>query len=284
MKKIALISDVHGNYKALEAFLEYIETDPVEGVICLGDYVTDGPCPERTIKLLYELQNRYTCYMLRGNREEYLLNNAGNPEGWKPSSANGVLYYTLQHVTERDMAFFDSLPSEMEIKMEDAPALYACHGTPGHVRGNVYEVAGLKEKVMKELPYSYLLGGHTHHQEVERRYGKTYINPGSLGFTIDGVGMRAQFALLLGNERGWEPQLMSISYDVEGYLQAFAEYGLDDIGMTLNKAVKKSIVTGINYFYKCVLAMEKAAKEAEMASIADMPETEWQKLEERFGL
>ena len=52
MKKLALISDVHGNYKALEAFLEYIEVHPVDGIICLGDYVTDSPYPERTMELL----------------------------------------------------------------------------------------------------------------------------------------------------------------------------------------------------------------------------------------
>ena len=36
MKRIALISDIHGNYKALEAFLQYIAGHPVEGIICLG--------------------------------------------------------------------------------------------------------------------------------------------------------------------------------------------------------------------------------------------------------
>ncbi len=67
---------------------------------------------------------------------------------------------------------------------------------------------------------------------------------------------------LTGTEKGWEPQLMVLPYDVEGCLKAFTESGLDDLGMTLNKAVKKSIVTGINYFYRYILAMEKAAKEA----------------------
>ena len=99
-----------------------------------------------------------------------------------------------------------------------------------------------------------------------------------------GVGRRAQFAFLTGTEEGWEPQLMVLPYDVEGCLKAFTENGLDDLGMTLNKAVKKSIVTGINYFYRYILAMEKAAKEAGVASISDMPEKEWRKLEERLRL
>lgn len=148
----------------------------------------------------------------------------------------------------------------------------------------MYEEAGLRETVMEELQYSCLLGGHSHHQGWDRYRGKSYINPGSLGLAIDGVGRRAQFAMLTGTEEGWEAELMSISYDAEGYLQAFTDCGLDDLGMTLNKAVRKCIVTGENYFYRCILAMEQAAKEAGAASMADMPETEWKKLEERFEL
>lgn len=284
MVKLALISDIHGNYKALEAFLEHIGRHPVDGVICLGDYVTDGPYPERTMELMYGMREKYTCYMVRGNREDYLLDNVGNREGWKPSSANGTLYYTFRHLTEADMAFFASLPTERELRIEGCPTLYLCHGTPGRVRGNVHEEEGLKERVMEELSYQYLLGGHSHHQEIDRRQGKTYINPGSLGFAVDGVGRRAQFAVLEGAGGGWETAFLSIPYDVEGYLQAFSASGVDEMGMTLNKAVKKSIVTGVNYFYKCILAMEAEAGETGVGSIAEMPEGKWAELEERFGL
>lgn len=284
MVKYALISDVHGNFKALEAFLDYIEKHPVDGVIGLGDYVTDGPYPDRTLALLYEMREKYTCHMLRGNREDYLLNNEGNKEGWKPSSSNGTLYYTLRQMTERDLAFFASLPTEQGLKISGCPDLYLCHGTPGRVRGNVHEEQGLKEKVMEELSCPYLLGGHSHHQEIDRLYGKTYINPGSLGFTVDGIGRHSQFAVLTGGPDMWKAEFLSIPYDVEGYLKAFTESGLDEIGMTLNKAVKKSLVTGINYFYKCILTMEAEAKAAGLGSASEMPEEAWEEMGRRFGL
>lgn len=284
MKRMALISDVHGNYKALEAFLEYLEGHPVDGIICLGDYVTDSPYPERTMELLYGMRERYECHMLRGNREDYLLGNPGNRQGWKPSSANGTLLYTLQHMREEDLAFFASLPTERALLTEGAPALYLCHGVPGRVRGNVHEEAGLKEKVMEELAYPYLLGGHSHHQEIDRMYGRTYINPGSLGFAVDDVGRHGQFAVLNGTQEGWEAEFLSIPYDVEGYLRDFEESGVDEMGMTLNKATKKSLLTGVNYFYRCILEMERRAKESGAGSIDRMPQTEWEKMEERFGL
>lgn len=284
IKRVAVISDIHGNYKALEAFMEYLQEHPVDGVICLGDYMTDAPYTERTMALLYRLQELYPCYMLRGNREDYLLDNVDNHENWKPSSANGTLYYTSLHVTERDMEFFKSLPTERELALEGCPAMYLCHGTPGKVRGNMEVDEGLREQVMSDLPYDYLLGGHSHHQEVYVQDGKTYINPGSLGLAIDGVGRQAQFAVLTGSKDGWQAECHSIAYDIDSYLQDFALSGVEEMGMTLTKAIKKTLLTGVNYFFKCVLAMQDAAKEAGVSSFTLMPEEAWRRLEEKFKL
>lgn len=282
--RLALMSDVHGNYQALEAFLAYLEEHPVDGIICLGDYVTDSPYPQKTMKLLYGMQERYTCYMVRGNREEYLLNNTDNHQGWKPSSVNGILYYTLQNMTERDLEFFAALPTERELILEGVPVLYLCHGTPGRVRGNMNEEEGLRERVMSELNYPYLLGGHSHHQEIYVQDGRTYINPGSLGFAIDGVGRRARFAMLTGTPDRWEAELLSISYDIDSFLKDFEKSGVDEIGMTLSKCNKKSLLTGVNYFYLSILAMEEEAKKLGVESIADLPEEVWNRLEEKFEL
>ncbi len=250
--KLAVISDVHGNYKALEAFLAYIEKHPVDAIIGLGDYVTDSPYPRRTLEMLYEMQQKYSCYLLRGNREEYLLNHAKTPQGWRYCSANGALLYTFQNVTGEDLEFFESLPSVKRVQPGECPELMLCHGAPEAIRGNFEFEPELKDKVMKELPTEYLLGGHSHHQEATVMYGKMYVNPGSLGLAIDNVGGRAEFAILDGDKESWKPQLISIGYDLEGFLQDFTESGLDDYGMILNRAVKKTLRTGRNYFFHAV--------------------------------
>ena len=71
---------------------------------------------------------------------------------------------------------------------------------------------------------------------------------------------------------------------MESYLQDFTESGVDEMGMVLNRATKKSLVTGVNYFFKSILAMEARAKEMGLASMPQVPESEWEKLAERFGL
>ena len=284
MTKLALISDIHSNFKALEAFLAFLDTKPVDGIVCLGDYVTDGPYPDRTLALIHEMQKHYPCYLMRGNREDYLLNNLDNHQGWKPSSNSGALLYTLNQLSKEDFQFLSSLPTEQNVQIEGCPDLYTCHGTPGRVRGNVETEPGLREKVLRELPGRYLLGGHSHHQELYRQGEKTYINPGSLGMAVDGVGKRAQFAVLTGDSKGWQTELFAISYDVEGYLKAFAESGVDKIGMSLNKAVRKSIVTGVNYMYECILEVMEEAKRMGLSDMNQVPETFWQELEDKFAL
>lgn len=43
MKKIIVIADIHSNYAAFEASFNTIEKIKPDGIIFLGDYVTDFP-------------------------------------------------------------------------------------------------------------------------------------------------------------------------------------------------------------------------------------------------
>ena len=278
--RVAVISDVHGNYKALEAFQDYIESRSVDAIIGLGDYVTDSPYPERTLSMIYEMQKKYPCHLIRGNREEYLLDNRRQDQGWHICSPNGALYYTYQHVSDADLDWMEAMPSEMVLQLGNCPALTLCHGAPGVIRGNFEFDRPLKEQSMKRLQTPYLLGGHSHHQEVDRLYGKTYLNPGSLGMPIDEQGRHIQFAMMEGNSLGWEIELLTMDYDVEGFLRDFRESGIEEYGHYLTKAVEKTLVTGHNYFYYSVCEACRISNKA-------LPETDeevWRQVAERMEL
>lgn len=278
--KAAVISDVHGNYKALEAFLSYIEEYPVDAIIGLGDYVTDSPYPQRTLSMIYEMEKKYTCYLIRGNREEYLLDNRRQDQGWHICSPNGALFYTYQHVEQSDLDWMEAMPSERVLKLGDCPELTICHGAPGIIRGNLTFDRPLKEQVMERLQTRYLLGGHSHHQQLDRLYGKTYLNPGSLGMPMDEQGRHAQFALMEGNSQGWEIRLLTIDYDVESFLQDFRESGIEEYGLYLTRAVEKTLVTGHNYFYYSVCEACKISHKA----LPDTSEAVWQQVAEKLEL
>lgn len=250
--RVAVVSDIHGNYKALEAFLEYIEEMAVDAVIGLGDYLTDSPYPQRTLSLIYEMQKKYPCHLIRGNREEYLLENRRQDQGWHICSPNGALYYTYQQVTEMDLDWMEALPSEMVLQLGDCPELTLCHGAPGVMRGNFEFDKPLMEQSMKNLQTRYLLGGHSHHQTLERLYGKVYLNPGSLGMPVDEQGRHTQFAMMEGSSQNWEIELVTMDYDVDGFLRDFRESGIEEYGLYLTRAVEKTLLTGHNYFYYSV--------------------------------
>ena len=278
--KVAVISDVHGNYKALEAFLSFIEECPVDAIIGLGDYVTDSPYPRRTLSMIYEMEKKYSCHLIRGNREEYLLNNRRQDQGWHICSPSGALYYTYQHVTQGDLDWMESMPSEKVLQLGDCPTLTICHGAPGMIRGNLAFDRPLKEQTIDQLQTRYLLGGHSHHQELDQLYGKTYLNPGSLGMPMDEQGRHAQFALMEGNSQGWEFRLLTIDYDVDAFLRDFRESGIEEYGLYLTKAVEKTLVTGHNYFYYSVCEACKISHKA----LPDTSEEVWQQVAERMGL
>lgn len=72
--EIAVLSDIHGNYVALERCITYSLERGIRTFIFLGDYIGELAYPERTMQILYELRKEYQCYFIKGNKEEYWIN------------------------------------------------------------------------------------------------------------------------------------------------------------------------------------------------------------------
>ena len=67
--RIAVLSDIHANIVALEEVLKDAKEQKVDEYIVLGDIITDLPFTNETIDIIKEL----TPYVIKGNREEYLI-------------------------------------------------------------------------------------------------------------------------------------------------------------------------------------------------------------------
>ncbi|MEY2988681.1 MAG: hypothetical protein RJB13_2202 [Pseudomonadota bacterium] len=84
-KAFAIVTDIHGNFTALEAVLEDIRrcrenssADSFE-LICLGDSFDGGPEPSR----VYDTLKSLGCVHLRGNHEDYLFDCMRHPDNEK---------------------------------------------------------------------------------------------------------------------------------------------------------------------------------------------------------
>ncbi|MFB2937906.1 metallophosphoesterase [Aerosakkonemataceae cyanobacterium BLCC-F154] len=67
MEKIAIISDIHGNFSGLQTVMTDIENCGCNRIICLGDLVDGGDYNDEVVRFLRD--NQIAC--VRGNHDEF---------------------------------------------------------------------------------------------------------------------------------------------------------------------------------------------------------------------
>lgn len=83
MRKVAIISDIHGNFEALSTVLDDISQQSVDAIYCLGDVIGYGPTP---VECLEEVC-KHCQFILMGNHEEAVLSGAF---GFHPAAREAV--------------------------------------------------------------------------------------------------------------------------------------------------------------------------------------------------
>ncbi len=86
--RIALISDIHGNFVALQTVLADIEHEHIDQIVCLGDVTADGPQPVETIRRIQDLG----CPVVRGNTDEWFF----VPQTYDPNSEKERISHALK--------------------------------------------------------------------------------------------------------------------------------------------------------------------------------------------
>lgn len=274
--KIAVLSDIHSNYHALSACVSFVLEKGIENFLFLGDYVSDCAYPQKTMKLLYDLKDKYRCWFIRGNREEYLLNhrNLGD-DGWKsPSSASGSLLYTYENLMAEDLDFFEGLEISGRMKIKGYPDFLFCHGSMENTRGDLRPGSRAADKFLSDGNVDLIVCGHTHRQGIHEYGNRRIVNVGSVGIPWDHRG-DAQFGILNGKESGWHIELIQLAYDKEKAVAELYESGLNRKANIWAKLVEETLLTGVDRSMDCLQkALEKCEDEEGAA--------EWSKLSERY--
>lgn len=280
---IAVLSDVHSNYVALQACLDYIDDykrrrgRSIDHIFLLGDYVTDGPFPERTMDLIYQTMEKYPCTCVRGNREEYLLEYQNKPCPWRKSTGTGGLLYAYEHTRRKDWEFFNSLKNCEIVELEGLEPITVMHGSQLDSRDNYFYDPKRGDAFLKAGSTHIMVGGHSHAQHIVDKFGKIYINPGSVGEALDGVGGHAQFCVLSFDDGRLSVENFMIPYDYEKMLKVSQESDLEEYAFYLPKLIGKVYSTGINYF---INAFELASEVTGLPP-SEVDEETWKKVYEQ---
>jgi len=122
--RIAFISDIHGNFTALQAVLADINSQAIDQIICLGDTVTIGPQPVEVLNALRELN----CVYVKGNHDAAVL----NPESAFQYDITDHLipdmYWCKNKLSTDDLKFIDSFKPLHEIALPNGNTILAFHG------------------------------------------------------------------------------------------------------------------------------------------------------------
>lgn len=275
---IAVLSDIHGNYAALQTCVDYALKRNIDTFLFLGDYLGELAYPQKTMDIIWNMNAQYHCYFVKGNKEDYWLNYRRSGEsGWKENdSTTGSLLYTYRHLSERDMDFFSGLLCAQEIKLKDLPQMTLCHGSPDKVNEKMLPDQERTFEIMEQNKSAYILCGHTHIQGKIQHKNRFVFNPGSVGVPFQSNG-KTQFLILHGEEHRWKEEFISLAYDVHKVIDELYESGLNLMAPCWCRVSEHLLLTGkISHGSVLARAMDLCRKDTGNCSWPDIPERYWE--------
>ncbi|SDB24062.1 metallophosphoesterase [Butyrivibrio sp. INlla16] len=277
--KIAVMADIHSNHIALEKCVRQAQRLGADEFLFLGDYVGDLAYPQKTLKYLEKLRSEVPCTFIRGNKEDYWIDyrQADHDEWeWKPGTSNtGMLRYGFDRITDSQIDEFEKMPISMVIEREGMPPFTICHGSPFSATESMREGNDYIDELTEKLESELTICAHFHIQMQYVRNGKRVINPGSVGLSFR-CGGKAQFMMLHGNDGRWEPEFISLPYEVEEVIREMDEEKLWKHAPAWYQ-VTRSIILGGDVSQGKILkkAFELCEKAEGFAQWGKIPEKYW---------
>ena len=194
---IAIISDVHGNYPALQKVLEEIDKLNCQQIISLGD-VSGYYCMVN--ECIDELRHRKIINLL-GNHDSYLLGYGKCP---RSTTVNRCIDFQKSIISTENLEYLKKSPTIYEYA-----SISMRHGGWNDPIDEYIEEFDFN--AVKKLPYNIYCSGHSHIQFMQKQEGRIYFNPGSVGQPRDNLPSAA-FALIDDNGN---IELKRISYCID---------------------------------------------------------------------
>ena len=219
VKRIAVLSDIHGNIAALEAVVNDMKQKRVDQVINLGDHISGPLWPKETMK-----------YLMQQNWINILGNHDRNLISMNPKLHGLSDQFAFQFLGEDDITWLKSLDSKIMFE-----GLLLFHGTP--LKDDVYLLETVEngiarlatqaeiEKRLGEVKSNGMLCGHSHIQRVVETPGDILIvNPGSVGLpayddvlpeyhVMEAGSPHARYSIIEYQTKIQSINIIAISYD-----------------------------------------------------------------------
>ena len=178
-RRLAIISDIHANFVALQAVLADIRRANVDSIICLGDVATMGAQPKQVIA---ELQ-RIGCPCILGNHESALLDPESAAHYHIAPQLVPSLHWAFDQLTKADLDYLRSFKPLFDISLAEETPMLLYHGSPTSNVGMIVALTPAHEldSMLAQHRAKIFVGGHTHVQMLRQYHGVLFVNVGSVG-------------------------------------------------------------------------------------------------------
>lgn len=181
--RVAVLSDIHANFQALEAVLNDVKNNECEKVLCLGDLAMAGPEP---VKVIDFVQNQGDWLIIQGNTDELIAefsqNLVDSMKNKFPVMAN-ALVDDVKIINDEQKEFLKNLPKQQKLEIEGVKILMV-HGSPRKNNEDILPDMPLEkiEEIVKDTDAGIIFCGHTHVPcGYQTNCKKTVVNVGSVG-------------------------------------------------------------------------------------------------------
>lgn len=177
MIRLAVISDIHGNFWALSNVLKDINKRKPDFIVNLGDILYGPLKPNETFKLLQS----QSIISISGNQDRAIVENLSK------SPSNPTLNYVINDLGNDAINWLKTLPKTQLINNN----IFAFHGTPNSDTTylledlqNGYRLVNSDKKIeehLKGIDAKIILCGHSHTNRLVQVGERLIVNPGSVG-------------------------------------------------------------------------------------------------------
>lgn len=231
--RLAILADIHGNYRALEAVLADIDQQGAEEIISIGDNIGYGPEPEEVVQTL--IAKKINSVM--GNHELGLISNSYfnrlNPGPQESLAISKTL------LSESSNAWLRGLPAV--VLRYGARFVHGC--PPQSITTYLFDPSSNRlQRIFSTYPDSLCFAGHTHNLELFSlqgniinklelsdggyqllKGGRYIVLTGSVGQPRDHLNWHAKYII-------WDVKtniidIRAIPYDVQSTIKLLGERG-----------------------------------------------------------
>ncbi|MGH7708482.1 MAG: metallophosphoesterase family protein [Vulcanimicrobiaceae bacterium] len=218
--RVALVSDIHGNIRALDACLADLRVQGgADLLVGAGDYCMDGPKPRKVLERLTELG----AHCVRGNTDRAIA-----WTGLDDPAEAAQLAWQRERLGKRWVRWLGALPFSLRVG-SGRDGLLVVHANP--VRDDEYVRPDADDAFLERITWGVseraIAFGHLHMPYIRMWRDKLFVNVASAGLPKDG-DPRAAYAIATQRSNGWEVVHRRVGFDVERVVREIRSSGMPD--------------------------------------------------------